>query len=259
MLVKIIIPIYTLPLKEEENAALAHTLEVLHRYPFAFLKPESLDISTLTARFPKAEVVSVSDNWLGLKRGIAGYNEMTMSQDFYDRFADCEYILICHTDAWIFRDELEHWCQQGYDILGAPWPTRPRYRHFPLKQYLRLRRALTPKDKILHQDMFDHIGNGGLCLRRVSAFSNACVKYKEEIERFNSKTDVLYNEDLFWALIPKEFHYPSVTDALKFSFDLKPKLSYELNHNELPMGCHGFNKPERRAFWEKYIKITTNP
>lgn len=258
MLVKIIIPIYMLPLKEEENIALTHTAEVLNRYPLVFLKPEGLDISSLSARYPEAEVMSVSSNWLGLKRGIEGYNEMTMSQQFYDLFADCEYILICHTDAWIFRDELEKWCRKNYDLVGAPWPTRPRYHHFPFKQYLKLKKTFSPRDKILHQDMFDHIGNGGLCLRKVSAFSKACAKYKEEITLFNSRTDVLYNEDLFWALVPKEFHYPSVTTALKFSFDLKPQLCYTLNHNELPMGCHGFNKPKRRRFWKMFINISTN-
>lgn len=258
MLVKIIIPIYTLPLKKEEDIALAHTIEILNKYSFVFLKPEELDISSLSARYPQAEVMSVSSNWLGLKKGIAGYNEMTMSQKFYDLFSDCEYILICHTDAWIFRDELEDWCKEGYDLIGAPWPTRPRYRHFPLKQYLKLKKAFSSKDKILHQDMFDHIGNGGLCLRKVSAFSKACAKYKKEIDLFNSKTDVLYNEDLFWALVPKEFHYPNTETALKFSFDLKPKLCYTLNHKRLPMGCHGFNKPKRKDFWEKFIKISTN-
>lgn len=64
---------------------------------------------------------------------------MMMSEAFYQLFSDCEYILICHTDAWIFRDDLSAWCQKGYDLIAAPWPTRPRYRHFPMKQFIQLK------------------------------------------------------------------------------------------------------------------------
>ncbi len=255
MLVKVVIPIYRLPLKPEEEASLENTMRMLASHSIVFLIPETLDTTQLLRLYPQAEEMRVSSRWLGLERGIMGYNEMTMSKDFYDRFADCEYILICHTDAWIFRDELEQWCRQGYDIVAAPWPTRPRYRRFPLKQYLRLRRRLAPKGKILHQDMFGRIGNGGLCLRRVKAFSDACEKYQAEAKRFITQSvgNVLYNEDLFWALIPEEFNYPSVETALKFSFDLKPQLCYELNGNQLPMGCHGFNKPTRADFWRQFV------
>ena len=255
MLVKIVIPIYKLPLKPEEQASLENTIQKLAAHPITFLVPEVLDTKPLFKLYPQAEEMRVSNQWLGVERGITGYNEMTLSKDFYDRFSDCEYILICHTDAWIFRDELESWCRQGYDIVAAPWPTRPRYRKFPLKQYLCLKRKLAPKSKILHQDMFGRIGNGGLCLRRTEAFSNACKKYKTETQLFiaQSVENVLYNEDLFWALIPEEFNYPSVETALQFSFDLKPRLCYELNGGRLPMGCHGFNKPERMNFWQQFI------
>lgn len=257
MSLKIVIPIYILPLRLEELKSLDNTLRVCRGRDITLLAPDGLDVSSLTNCRPQLGVMRVSSQWLGLKRGITGYNEMTLSRGFYDMFAGYDFILICHTDAWMFRDDLDYWCSRPYDLVGAPWPMRPRYRRFPLRQWLKLRRWVAPKRKILHQDMFNRIGNGGLCLRRVRPFAEACDAYHDEIRRFIelSKTDVLYNEDLFWALVPKELRYPSVQMALRFSFDLKPKLCYELNHRQLPMGCHGFNKPQRIDFWRQFINF----
>lgn len=253
-LVKVIIPFYKGTLNNWESAALTNNIKLLHNHPIVFLKPDNLDLTPIATAYPQAEMMGVSPDWLGTKRGIAGYNEMMMSKAFYDLFSDTEYILICHTDAWIFHDDLRSWCEKQFDIVAAPWPTRPRYNHFPLKQYIQLRkRFFTPTNEISRLQMYGKIGNGGLCLRKVSAFSDACRVYCKEIEYFNKRFDAMHNEDIFWALIPKEFNYPSVETALKFAFDLKPKVCYKLNHQQLPMGCHGFMHKSRMKFWEKFI------
>ena len=251
----VVIPVYRSTLKSSEATALAHNLEVLKRYPTVFLKPEGLDLSQLCQQYPQVGEISVSNDWLGTKRGIDGYNDMTMSSDFYQLFSDYEYLFICHVDAWMFSDKLSDWCDRGYDHVAAPWPTRPRYLHFPLKQYIRLRLWRKPAKKVIHCQMFGRIGNGGLSLRRVSVFHDCCLKYAKEIAYFQAQKHPLYNEDLFWALIPKELKLPTVEEALTFSFDLKPQLCYQLNGQHLPMACHGFNKPERVAFWKQFINF----
>ena len=212
-------------------------------------------------KYPQAETLVVSDNWLGSRRGIQGYNEMMMDKDFYDLFTDTEFILICHVDAWIFRDELEEWCDAGYDIVAAPWPTRPHYRWFPFKQIIKLKKELFYPNEIIRSQMMDRIGNGGLCLRKVKPFRDACVKYADTIQYFikRSPENVHYNEDLFWALIPKELKYPSVEEALKFSYDLKPQVCHKLNKNNIPMGCHGYAHRSRIPFWQQFIpNLDTN-
>ena len=162
-LVKIVIPLYKETLSAQEKQALANNVNILSAYPITFLKPEGTDVSVVTSGYPQAEVLEVSAEWLGRKRGIAGYNEMMMSKEFYDMFSDYEYILICQTDVWIFRDELMRWCERGYDIVAAPWPTRPRYRHFPLKQLFSLRKAICPNSKsVQRQEKCGKVGNGGL-------------------------------------------------------------------------------------------------
>lgn len=172
-----------------------------------------------------------------------------MSGDFYKLFPDTEYILICHLDAWIFRDELDFWCNQGYDLIAAPWIMKPIYNYFPFKQFYKIRSMLSPKF-YARSWVNNKIGNGGLCLRRVSACIKACNVYSKEINHFIEQG---YNEDKFWAVIPQDFKYPSVRTALHFSFDIKPALCYRLNNKKLPMGCHGFIATW--TFWRKFISL----
>ena len=255
-LVKVVIPIYR-NLNDEEIASLNNTIEILGQHPFAFLLPESFKADYLLSKYPQVEAIRVSDSWLGTQFGIAGYNKMMKHKSFYNIFVECKYILICHVDAWIFRDELKAWCNKNYDVVAAPWPMRKKYGYFPLKQILRLRRLLTPKTRLMHQDKYNRVGNGGLSLRRVDSFIKACDTYHKEAEFFDTFTDVHYGEDMFWALIPKNFHYPNANEALKFSFDSNPWLCYQLADKQIPMGCHGFNHKDKRAFWKNIIPVTS--
>ena len=158
--------------------------------------------------------VEVSPQWLGTARGIAGYNEMMMSADFYSLFNDYEYIIICHVDAWVFRDELDDWCRRGYDHVAAPWPTRKRYTRFPLKQYLWLKLRLKPAHKILHCQMFGRIGNGGFSLRRVSVFRDACLKYADEIARFKTSFGPSFHKSSGCPPCPKPSSFRSTSSPV---------------------------------------------
>lgn len=252
--VKVVVPIYKESLSERESLSFKHNAEVLARYPHVIVAPEGLNIEAVESIAPQCEVVRVSKEWLG-ERGIAGYNNMMLSKEFYELFADCEYILICQTDAWIFSDQLEAWCDAGYDYIGAPWPQRKRYRMPIISHYLWLRRKVfRRKGKIIRQDYFNKVGNGGLSLRRIDAFLAGCDRYAEKIEVFKSHSGTRYNEDWFWALIPKEFNYPDFKTALSFSFDVHPELCYALNKQQLPFGCHGWFKKRNINFWGTKIE-----
>lgn len=248
--VKVVIPIHRETLTPHERRSLRHNLEQLRRYPVAILCPEGMP---LPAEAAGLETVRVSDEWLGPRNGIAGYNRMMLSRAFYDLFADCEYILICQPDVWIFRDELEMWCGRGYDCVGAPWPRKPLYERPWSRLWLRLRRRLASSSRILRSDLFDRVGNGGLSLRRVESFRRACDRYQATAERFLADPHPLYNEDVFWALVPAEFRYPAADEARRFAIDLKPELALQRNGGALPFGCHGWFRPERLAFWSRYI------
>lgn len=245
----IVIPIYTNNLREEEKCALTNNLNVLNHYPCKFVYPNGFNIEEIHKKYPNVGLLQVSKNWLGPELGVSGYNKMMTSSNFYDLFSEYKYILICHSDAWIFRDELAEWCGKDYDNVAAPWPIRKRYNYFPFKQYVRIRTLFTRKYKISHYAKIGLIGNGGLSLRKVETFRKACIKYKTDIDKYINNN----SEDVFWAVIPKNIKVPSVEEAMKFAFDIKPNFLYKSNNRQLPMGCHGFNKPSRLAFWKQFI------
>ena len=138
--VVVVVPVYRPELTVWERASLRQTVRVLQEnYPVELLVPCGMDCSAIRREVSGLPVREVSDEWLGRRNGIAGYNRMMLSAGFYELFRDYEYLLICHTDAWIFRDELADWCRRGYDCVAAPWVRRKVYDLPILKQYLRWR------------------------------------------------------------------------------------------------------------------------
>ena len=252
--VLVVVPVYKQSLSGREEASLRQAMKVLERYPMTLLVPEDLDTSMLQEQFPGVGFTRVSNEWLGC-RGIAGYNRMMLSREFYEMFTDYEYILICQTDAWIFRDELEQRCDAGYDYVAAPWPKRKIYDRPLIRHYLKIRKFFFRSQKrIIRQQGFNKVGNGGLSLRRVDSFIAACHRHAEVIEIFKQHEGTLYNEDWFWSIIPRELNYPTLEVALGFSFDIRPQMCYELSGGKLPFGCHGWYKKRNIEFWGPIIE-----
>ena len=253
-LLKVIIPIYIEKLPAIELHALQNNLRVLADYPIVFIAPETLNTAWYEEKhlFENAELLRLTEEWLGQKNGLAGYNRMLMSVDFYKLF-DCEYVLICQTDAFIFRDDLKQWCANGYDYVGAPWISSPKYQYPIFKEYLWLRMYFSKSQvKLTRYHFINRIGNGGLSMRKVSSMIKAAEEYADIAEYYLSKNEKLYQEDVFWSLVPQWFNYPSIRAALKFSFDIKPHVCYQLNEDQLPMGCHGITKSSYRDFWKPF-------
>lgn len=253
MTCKVLVPIYRAPIAEEMRA-LRNNCNILAAHDIAVLAPEGLDLAALEREMPQLEIIRVSDCWLGRRNGIAGYNRMMMSAEFYAMFADWDYILICHTDAWIFRDELAMWCSKGYDCVAAPWVRRRIYDLPIVKQYMSFRAWMCHrKGKKCRADLYGRIGNGGLTLRKVDSFRKGCQRYAGIIEKYLNGGSHLYNEDVFWATIPEEFRYPDWREALEFAIDTNPAYCYRLMGERLPMGCHSWTKPKMWRFWRDII------
>jgi hypothetical protein len=252
--VKVLIPVYKNEMNSYEEKALERCCMIFSAYPLVFVKPQSLDIAGLKKRYP----LIAEENFAGSYfESITGYNRLMTSPEFYERFADCEYILIYQLDAFAFRDELKQWCDKGYDYIGAPWLLKPKYYAFHMKLFLRIKAIGyyfrgKPFRKLI---VGDKIGNGGFSLRKVSSHYDATVKKKDKIAYYLKRSEVYseFNEDVFWGTQNPEFNYPTLDEALTFSIDEYPELCFRLNHNKIPFGCHGWFKAERISFWENII------
>jgi len=252
-IVEVIIPMYRVDISEFEMRSLKQVYQLLNRYQLVVIKPESLDLSILLTQFPLLKTKSFQDDYF---KSIAGYNKLMMSSEFYGAFRHTKYILIYQLDAYVFRDELMEWCNKDYDYIGAPWLKRPVYDMLPVSTMMRIARFYYRyRKQKSKQVLYNKVGNGGLSLRKVESHYKAVIKYKEEIQNFQSRNGShLYNEDVFWATVP-QFNYPSVNEALDFAFDKYPAYCYKLKNNRLPFGCHGWYKRKMRKFWENFIPV----
>ncbi len=262
--VRVVIPIYRSKLPELELKLLRHNMEQLRSFDILFIAPISLDISELlmiTSNFVRCknfDVIRVDNSWLGDDIGINGYNKMMLSTSFYELFVDYEYVLICHTDAFIFDGgKLSSWCAKGYDYIGAPWFKKVKYDNIFISAFCKImRRVFCKKRYFSIEDVTGRVGNGGLSLRRVKSFIDATRRYKNCIEKIvNLDSHNLNNEDLFWALVPREFIYPEYEEAFRFSIDTNPQDSMKmLPKGELPFGCHGLKNPQVYHYWQPILK-----
>ncbi len=252
-LVRIIIPIYKPLLNEYEKISFDRTYLILEKYPITIIKPESLNIDDLLINYPRAKIETFKDFFF---KGIDGYNMLMLSEEFYARFMDSTYLLICQLDAYIFCDELKYWCKKEYDYIGAPWIVRPIYR-FPLFRFTSWikKKYCSFLNKPNGQITNFKVGNGGLSLRKTASHLDVTRNLKPVINSYLShkKRHHVYNEDVFWGVeVNKhgfEFYYPDYKEALKFSFDKYPALCFKLNNYQLPFGCHSWYKRKMKRFW----------
>jgi hypothetical protein len=187
-------------------------------------------------------------------RSLRAHQRLLMSREFYEAFGAYEFVLVYHLDSLVLSDELDEWCEAGWDNIGAPW-TR------------------IGADGSL---VLTGVGNGGFALRRVSS----CVRVARgaELRRHRLRVhawfagrllrravrrrevpairDAYLTEDKFWGeLSPRldpTFRVAPPDVALRFAFETNPRACFELNGRRLPFGCHKWWHYDRE-FWEAYL------
>jgi hypothetical protein len=256
VLVKVLIPIYKNTINCDEQKSLEQCSKVLSAYPVVFIKPHSLEVENLKKEFPQITVESFPDEYFS---SLIAYNRLMLSPEFYSRFSNCKYVLIHQLDAYVFRDELKEWCDKNYDYIGAPWLLKAKYHALHKQVLLQFKKLFyyitrSPSRKFI---LGDRVGNGGFSLRKVSSHLAATLDKQARINYFlaHCTKHSVFNEDVFWATENPQFMYPALLEALSFSMDDDPKLCFQLNHNKLPFGCHGWSKHRKINFWKDKIPV----
>lgn len=248
-LVAVVIPIYKSVLSDTDRVSLTQTVRVLSRYPLVIVHPDGLETSTIAAEFPQLQFKAFDRRYFA---GVEGYNRFMLSEAFYAAFSAYTYILIAQLDVYIFNDELTEWCLRGYDYVGAPWIARPVYRLPVVRQFISLYQAIQhSRGRHTQHDRYGRVGNGGLSLRRVESHLRVLRTQPDVVRIYAEERNRqhLYNEDTFWALEPEGFSYPTQEEAMLFSYNKYPALSYRLTHGATPFGCHGWTKSRYKPFW----------
>lgn len=243
----IVIPFYKNNLTAFEQIALQQCFKVLGGHPIAAIKPGKLVLPVEAAACPFLTTVNFADDYF---KNVQGYNRLMLDPVFYKEFLGYEYILIYQLDAFVFKDELNYWCSQGLDYIGAPWIRAVDYGFFKsIKrkiQYLIHTRFDIQKNGLPSPKQFEYkVGNGGFSLRKTRKFYELCIKYKDKIRYYNNLEHHLYNEDTFWSIeVNRErrnLNIPGYKKALRFSIEFHPERAFIINKGQLPFGCHAWD------------------
>ncbi len=249
--VVVVIPVYKPTLTDHERISLTQCLNVLGRYPIVLVAPHSLNTSEYRNQHAPVHEHRFDDSYFS---DIQGYNRLMLSEEFYEAFTDYEYMLIHQLDAFVFSDQLETWCGQGYDYVGAPWLRDRDFTSwrdkawFSIKQrvatWLDLKKAdgVTPREIV----NLNGVGNGGLSLRRIPSLLRALQKNRAKLSRYTRASRHEYNEDVFWGIEVNRhwpvLRIPSYRKALHFAVEFFPAWAVtHYNQGELPFGCHAWD------------------
>lgn len=249
--VVVVIPVYKTDLTDHERIALTQCVNILGHYPLVLAAPHSLDVSEYRKVCPTLQEKRFSDSYFA---DIQGYNRLMLSAEFYEAFTPHEYMLIHQLDAFVFSDELETWCQQGYDYVGAPWLRDRDFTDwrdkawFSIKQrvatWLDLKKAdgVTPREIV----SLNGVGNGGLSLRRIPALLRALNTNQRKLDLYRNANRHEFNEDVFWGVEVNRhwpvLRIPSYRRALHFAIEFFPAWAVtHYNNGKLPFGCHAWD------------------
>lgn len=263
----VVIPIHKSNPNSSELASFAQCYEILGKHPIRIIAPEGLDITTYTHVVPECQFVFIDKNWLS---SVEQYNKLKIDPYFYHLFKEYNYLLTYELDSWVFRDELNYWCEKGYDFIGAPWfegyyegisngiigVGNSGFSLRNVKQSIRLLKRIGELKKIRR---FWYSSR----LQAIYPFEKACTRFPFHlsIKNIGQLPKVLWNyfefhEDNFWCIIIpslfEDFKIAPMQEALKFSFEVNPCFLFEQNHYQLPFGCHAWEKYEP-GFWKDFI------
>lgn len=273
------IPVYQSRMSVDELSSFRQCLKVLGQHDIFLICPQGLDTSEYEKEASFIRYKRFAPEYFD---GIRGYNRLMTSKKVYDSFKDYDYVLIYQLDAWVFQDNLDKWVQKGYDYIGAPW-----FEHQTDDDWTALKQDAEGRYQLWLT------GNGGLSLRRVSAFRNITRPYQrvwtiKEVfsQEYGSlkdlgrclllccgpwlgtnsmrhlvKTDALrVGEDAFFCCTLSKTHLklsiPSPKEAAFFAFECQPAYLFQhITKGEMPFGCHAWRKYQYEEFWQQFIPV----
>lgn len=220
----IAIPIYKEFLSEIELKSLSQCIKILNKYPIRFLCPESLDITKYIKLLERTNVDYGFERFPNVFfKSTYHYNRLMLNPDLYKRFIDYEFMLVYQLDAWVFRDELSYWCDQGFDYIGAPW-------------YEGYEKA-THTSKIISPS-----GNGGFSLRKNNSIMNALYKtFYNMVNKKSCELNFYENEDVTIVNFKKngiEFNIAPASIGIYFASEFNFNESLRRTNGVLPFGNH---------------------
>ncbi|MGI4885366.1 MAG: DUF5672 family protein [Janthinobacterium lividum] len=257
----VVVPVHTSTPSDYELVSFRQCFAILGKHPIKLVAPAGLDVARYKEVVPQLDLVFIDPKW---QSSLLGYNQLKTSRYFYNIFAQYEFILTYELDAFVFKDELDHWCRKGYDYIGAPWfvgfgtPAPGASLHGVGNSGFSLRRV-SPIAKVLKEIYYKNPSEYQTDKKSLfKAYLKAPYRwFKNQLgENYTVQNSGLYEDRFFGEVVPifsKTFVVAPIAEAIKFSFEVQPEILFQLNNEKLPMGCHAWWK-YNFEFWKPFIK-----
>ena len=265
--VAIVVPQHRFPLSADEEVSLRHLRTHLGNFDRFLIGP-----TELPSGFSDFRLCRFPSHFFQSEHS---YNKLLLTRDFYRAFQAYEYILIYQLDCLVFSEDLEQWCNRGWDYVGAPWFRGSRddvtggfwavgNGGLSLRHVARSLKALSPGRRVFDPS---ELGQRTRYLQSWPKLRTGVCWLKTWLHRCGYKNTVRWyirefskdphmHEDIFWSIeVPRyfpDFSIPTPQKALPFSFECAPSYCFQHNKERLPFGCHAWAKWDR-TFWEPYL------
>lgn len=251
----VVFPLYKKP-SSLELSFLENGMRLTKGFQHCIVAPDDLVIDSSFGALSELQVTRFNPQYF---QSIKGYNQLLLSQQFYQTFIAFDFILLHQADVYLFSDQLEEWCNKDFDYIGAPWFRPDKLKSKSIKNLLK-QAWKSFKKKSIYDLRHNQVGNGGLSLRKVSIAIQILDQVNPDlIKPYLENSGPEYNEDIFWSLVAQSvasFRKPSLDLALQFAFEFNAAKAFEYNHQQLPFGCHAPLKHDV-SFWRHHIPELT--
>ncbi len=236
-----------------EVISLSQCAQVLSSHDIVILAPKELDLGAYRERLKLIGELRVRAEWMASR---AAYNRLMIAPWIYRELSSSySHMLIHEPDAIVLRDELQYWCSQPLDYIGAPW-----FEGFDAP----------PAGAALLG-----VGNFGFSLMRLEAavsvlssqnrwYASICgfkdiakglkgswKRLRRGVLGLGSAAQLrgayrIYEDhcDRFWSnIVPAyepTFRVASMADAIRFAWEVLPDGCFDLCGGRLPFGIHAW-------------------
>jgi len=248
----VVIPVYLPRPSPFEIVSLRQCGKALANRDVVILAPKHLDLGAYRELLPRAADLRVEPHRMA---SFEAYNRMMISPLVFNALDGYTHMILHELDAIVLRDEIDHWCNQPFDYIGAPWfegfrnpaPDAPIIgvgnsgfsfhrlrtsrrvtaswrRWYPYSTVAKdLIQGLRGNSKRLRRGLIG-LGSGGLLRGAHKLFDMPC--------------------DFFWSFtVPKldqTFRIPDPETAVQFAWEVLPSRCMEMCRGSLPFGIHAW-------------------
>lgn len=205
----IVIVLKSLDFTVNELFCLKHTIDVFRdKRSIYFVLPNSFNLEKLPQLNPpkSASFLKFDDKFFESDKA---FGEILTNPNFYEKFSNTDYILLCTSSTWFFNDTIDNFTTLGVDFIAPLHLVPTNVMDYTLKT-----------------------GDGRFSLRKVTTFAQFCRTYYSAIQNMLS----FYPEDrIFGEFAGEALKVAKQTDCARFGLSDMPETVYNAVGNMMPM------------------------